>query len=190
MKYFRTQLHLSQRELAAFLGISQSLLSMYEKDLRELPAGASLKLSQLQLQLQQFQRQKPAPDPKRSLHTQKSMLKLEKLLNRQILKAENDAERLGDVLDKMKEQQKQLELKLAFIKRLMEKDGPWPEDMSWMRNTALDARADLDGCDTAQQQPVIYKLLLLKAKLEVARQMQEIVKNNYRENRRRRVCED
>lgn len=61
MKTIRTQLQLTQRELAALLGISASMLCMYEKGQRNLPAKATLKLAQLQLQLQQKPLQKTIP---------------------------------------------------------------------------------------------------------------------------------
>ena len=45
----RESLSISQQHLADYLGISRSLLSMYEKNLRSLPAKASLKLAELEL---------------------------------------------------------------------------------------------------------------------------------------------
>ncbi|MCF3110709.1 helix-turn-helix transcriptional regulator [Niabella sp. CC-SYL272] len=176
MKYFRAQLHLTQQELAVFLGISQSLLSMYEKNLRELPVQASLKLARLELELHQFQQQKAISDLKHALHQQKNMRKLETLLNRQARQAEWNLLRLSEALDKMKERQKQLDLKLAFIKRLMTPGSSWLEDKPLLQNMMLDAEAALDGCDVACQQRMTYQLLLLKSRIKIMRQAQETVR--------------
>ncbi|WP_018627680.1 helix-turn-helix domain-containing protein [Niabella aurantiaca] len=178
MKYFRTQLHLTQQELAFLLGVSQSLLSMYEKDLRELPDRASHKQAQLEWELHQFQQQKSMPDPREALRQQKKMRKLEKLLDNQAREAEEDILRIDEALDKMKERQKQLDLKLAFIKRLMAAGGPWQEDKDLLQNMALGAEVALDGCDPVRQQEVAYKLLLLKARMKAARQIQRVVKQS------------
>ena len=45
----REKLSISQQYLADYLGISRSLLAMYEKNLRSLPTKASLKLAELEL---------------------------------------------------------------------------------------------------------------------------------------------
>lgn len=176
MKYFRAQLHLTQQELAAFLGVSQSLLSMYEKDLRELPTQASLKLARLTLELQQFQQQKAVPDLKEALREQKKMQQLERLLDRQARKAEEDLLRLAAALDNMKQQQKQLSLKRRFIKKLMMPGSSWIEDKPLLQNMELDAEAALDSCDLVCQQRMACKLLLLKARMKAARQVQNTVK--------------
>lgn len=44
----RDQLHLSQEDFALYLGVSRSLLSLYEKGLRSLPTPALLKLGSLE----------------------------------------------------------------------------------------------------------------------------------------------
>ncbi|MBO9595652.1 MAG: helix-turn-helix transcriptional regulator [Niabella sp.] len=180
MKYFRAQLHLTQQELAVFLGVSQTLLSMYEKNLRELPTQASLKLARLELELHQFQQQKAVPDSKEALQGQKRMQQLERLLDRQARKAEVDLLRLDAALDNMRQQQKQLDLKLAFIKRLMTPGSPWLEDKPLLQNMELDAEAALNSCDLACQQRMAYKLLLLKARAKAARQVQQTVTQSLR----------
>ncbi len=178
MKYFRAQLHLTQQELAVFLGVSQSLLSMYEKDRRELPTQASLKLARLESELHQFQQQKTVPAPKEAQREQKRMQQLEKLLDRQARKAEADLLRLGEALDKMKQQQKQLSLKRKFIKKLMIPGSSWLEDKPLLQNMELDAEAALNGCNLVSQQKAAYKLLLLKARIKAARQVQQTVRQS------------
>lgn len=55
---FREQISITQQHLAEYLGISRSLLSLYEKGLRNLPASADIKLSKLQLSYLQLQQAK------------------------------------------------------------------------------------------------------------------------------------
>lgn len=45
----RNNLQLSQQELAAYLGVSRSVISMYERGERELPTAALIKLSELEI---------------------------------------------------------------------------------------------------------------------------------------------
>ena len=51
LKKFRDIYHLSQMDLAIYLGITRSLLSLVEKDIRSLPTAALVKFSELERQL-------------------------------------------------------------------------------------------------------------------------------------------
>ncbi len=56
----RAQLQLSQQELAAYLGVSRSVISMYERGERTLPTAALIKLSELEIALGKITRSKKA----------------------------------------------------------------------------------------------------------------------------------
>ena len=55
---FREKISITQQYLAEYLGISQTLLSLYEKGLRNLPPAAALKLAKLELSYYQLQQAK------------------------------------------------------------------------------------------------------------------------------------
>ena len=55
---FREKISITQQYLAEYLGISQTLLSLYEKGLRNLPSAAALKLAKLELAYYQLQQAK------------------------------------------------------------------------------------------------------------------------------------
>ncbi len=56
----RKNLDLSQQELAAYLGVSRSVISMYERGERELPTAALIKLAELEMALGKLTRSKKA----------------------------------------------------------------------------------------------------------------------------------
>ncbi|ANH82476.1 hypothetical protein A8C56_17220 [Niabella ginsenosidivorans] len=176
MKTIRTQLQLTQRELAALLGISASIICMYEKGQRNLPAKA-LKLAQLQLQLQQTPLQKTA---KLHARQQAHLLKVEKVLNAHARKAAADALCISLLLSKMQERYNLLCRKLAFIQELMQEATPATRQMSLLQNMELDVQAAMDHCGPARQQVAAYKLATLKARQQAALQTQYFVKQTLR----------
>ena len=50
-QYLRTKLLLSQEQLAGCIGVSRSLLKLYEAGLRSLPAAAFIKLAKMEVLL-------------------------------------------------------------------------------------------------------------------------------------------
>ena len=178
MKTIRTQLQLTQRELAALLGISASMLCMYEKGQRNLPAKATLKLAQLQLQLQQKPLQKTIPGTPLNSRQQAHVLKVEKVLNAHARKAPADALHIGLLLSRMQERYNRLYQKLAFIQGLMQTAAPATRQMSLLQNMELDVLAGMDHCGPARQQVATYKLATLKGRQQAALQTRHFVKQN------------
>ncbi len=64
----REQLLMTQEDFAVYLGISRSLLSLYEKGLRSLPTFALIKLSNLELLYQQMMQKKLTVKTIRTAH--------------------------------------------------------------------------------------------------------------------------
>ena len=73
---FRDQLGLTQELMAQYLGISRSLLAMYEKGKRELPTAALVKLADITL----FFEQKKTTAKETSKHLKQQELEVKKLL--------------------------------------------------------------------------------------------------------------
>jgi len=77
---FREKLSITQQHLAEYLGISRSLLSLYEKGLRNLSPSAALKLSQLELSYYKLQNQKNKKKAPVHPHLEKHLVKTKKNL--------------------------------------------------------------------------------------------------------------
>lgn len=176
MKKIRTQLQLTQRELAALLGISPSSICMYEKGQRNLPPKAALKLAQLQLQLQQKSLQKAIPATALNSRQQAHLLKVEKVLNAHARKAAATALHISLLLSRMQERYNRLYQKLAFIRELMQEAVPGTRQLSLLQNMELDVLAAMDYCGPARQQVATYKLATLKGRQQAAMQTGHFVK--------------
>ncbi|MBZ4190446.1 helix-turn-helix transcriptional regulator [Niabella beijingensis] len=173
MKSLRTQLHLTQREMADLIGVSYSVIALYEKGRRNLPTKASIKLAQLQLSLQQQPLTKKRTEDIIFNQQQSKLLKLEKVLNSHARKAAAKEINTSFILGKMEDRYKRLIEKLAFIHRLMEDTSPTSKEMSLLQNMELTVMEGLDNCSYAKQRITKYKLEVLKGRKQAALQTME-----------------
>ncbi|MCF3110906.1 helix-turn-helix domain-containing protein [Niabella sp. CC-SYL272] len=180
MKSLRKQLHLTQQQLAALIGVSTSVICMYEKGQRNLPAKASAMITQLQLQLLQPQRLKAVPGRQMLARQQAHLLKVEKVLSLHARKAAADALRISLTLSKMQERYLLLTQKLALIQELIAAAAPATRQMSLLQNMEVDVLDALDRCGPARQLAAEYKLATLKARQQAALQMQGLVQQRSR----------
>ena len=60
---FREKLSITQQYFAEYLGVSRTLLSLYEKGIRNLPSAAALKLGNMELAYYQLQQAKTKKQP-------------------------------------------------------------------------------------------------------------------------------
>ncbi|WP_018630457.1 helix-turn-helix transcriptional regulator [Niabella aurantiaca] len=170
MKSLRAQLHLTQQELAALIGVSTSVICMYERGQRNLPQKASARLAQLQLQLLHPQPLKAVAGQPAQARQQVHLLKMQKALNAHARKAAADALRISMALSKMQERHHLLTQKLAMVQRLMEEATPATRQMSLLQNMELDILDGLDRCGPARQLVAEYKLATLRARQQAALQ--------------------
>lgn len=175
MKSLRTQLHLTQQELAALVGVSASVICMHEKGQRNLPEKAAAMITKLQLKLMQPQLLKAVPGRQVQARQQAHLLKVEKVLNAHARKAAADALRISLTLSKMQERHQLLTHKLALIQELTTAATPATRQMSLLQNMELDVQEALDRCGPARQLVAEYKLATLKARQQAALQVQGLV---------------
>lgn len=184
MKSIRTQLNLTQRELAELIGVSPSIICLYEKGLRNLPAHAALQLSQLQLLMQAAPdafgtaRQKLQPDSKTIARQQARQAKAEKRLKAHARKAAFEAVRIAHQLSKMEKRHQQLTQKLLVIQQLMQAARPGTRRMSFLENMETAVEEGLDQCCPVQQLEMKYQLLILKAQQQAAASIQIEIKQH------------
>ncbi|MBZ4192162.1 helix-turn-helix transcriptional regulator [Niabella beijingensis] len=168
MKLLRTQLQLSQQELADLIDVSRSTITMYEKGWRNLPSAAMVKLVQLELLHQQLQLKKTVPNKQLQTFLQLRMLKVEKVLNAHARRAAADALTISFTLSHMQERYAQLQQKLAFVHHLMEDAAPDTRQMIRLRNMELNVLEAMDSCSPDRQLVAQYKLSTLKARQQAA----------------------
>lgn len=155
MKNFRKQWGLTQEELAALIGVTRGLLSMYESGRRQLPTPASIKLAELYLLLQQ-----PSTSKLRSALQQRQLAqqtKTAKLLNDRAGKAAMEAARAARVLNNMRQRYKQLYQKMQLVQAALPTAAPGSLQKSallYMESKLMDA---MDRCSPARQAWVAYK---------------------------------
>lgn len=177
MKAIRKNLHLTQRELAGLLGISNSVIALYERGQRNLPSKATEKLVALQLLFQQTGLQKTAPKYKVTSRQQAQQLKVEKMLKAHVQRAAAKALHTSQVLSQMQERYDQLLKKMELIQHLLQQSLPATRERSLLENMELDVLEALDRCGPARQAVAAYRLAILKGRQQVALQMQQTCRN-------------
>ena len=171
MKALCNQWHLTQRELAALIGVSNSVIAMYEKGRRSLPAKAALKLATLQMAMQQNDNVKKTPSIKLFSRRHAQHHKAQKLLKAHAQKAAADALRISQELERMQLQHRQLEKKLDFLQALMAQAQPGTRQMSLLENLELDVLDAMEQCCPAKQELAAYKISLCNARQQAALHM-------------------
>ncbi|MCD2425510.1 helix-turn-helix domain-containing protein [Niabella pedocola] len=162
MKNLRKQWHLTQEELAALIGVTRGLLSMYESGRRQLPTPASIRLAELHLLLQQPSTSKIQPAVLLQ-RQQAQQTKTARLLNDRAGKAAMEAARAARLLDKMQQRYKQLYQKMLLIQATLPTaptDSLQKAALLHMEVTVIDA---MERCSPARQAWVAYKLATSKA---------------------------
>ncbi|MCF3112068.1 helix-turn-helix transcriptional regulator [Niabella sp. CC-SYL272] len=156
MKTLRSQWGLTQEELAALIGVTRGLLSMYESGRRQLPTPASIRLAELYLLLQQ-----PSTSKLHSTALQQRQLeqqtKTAKLLNDRAGKAAMEAARAARVLDNMQQRYEQLSQKMLLVQAALPTAVPGSLQKTallYMESKLMDA---MDRCSPARQAWVAYK---------------------------------
>lgn len=175
MKNFRKQWGLTQEELAALIGVTRGLLSMYESGRRQLPTPASTRLVELHLLLQQ-----PSKGKVSSLVLQQRQLaqqtKTTKLLNDRAGKAAMEAARAARLLDKMQQRYGQLYQKMRLIQAMLPTAAPdslQKAALLYMETKLMDA---MERCSPARQAWVAYKLAACAAQEQAALRAGKLVK--------------
>lgn len=110
----RVQLGLSQEIMAYYLGVSKSLLAMYEKGKREIPTAAMVKLAEMELFLNQ--NQKNFKQDNELLNKQQS--KVQNLIEKKIIELELKQikeQRKLDAVQKKHEQSLKLNLFVTHL---------------------------------------------------------------------------
>ncbi len=163
MKNLRTEMKLTQRELAALTGVSTSIISLYEKGLRSLPAKVSIKLTELSVIQQQMSRHRKArvAPTLQFLPSQKN--KLDALLQSDMSKAAFDTLRYNRTLEQMQERYTALLAKLELIQPLKQAAETGTTRMAileWMEILTLDK---MQRCSPVKQAAVQYRLLQCEA---------------------------
>ena len=163
MKQFRAELKLSLRDMAGLLGVSYSLLSLYEKGQRKLPAAASLELARMQ---QSWRRQTGAgkqepATPLPFIHTEQQ--RAQKWLKARARKAAANAVRVSQALAQMRHTQQQLLAKLQFIQALLEQQPAAKRRNHFLKILEKDTLFAMKSCCSVRQQMARYQLFLLNS---------------------------
>lgn len=172
MKAIRKNLHLTQRELAGLLGVSNSVIALYERGQRSLPSKATEKLVALQLLFQQTGQQRSTPHYKVTSRQQAQLLKVEKMLKAHAQRAAAKALHTSQVLSRMQDRYQQQLKKMELVQQLLQQTQPATRERSFLDNMELDVLEALDHCGPARQAVATYQLAILKARQQVALQMQ------------------
>lgn len=162
MKNFRKQWGLTQEELAALIGVTRGLLSMYESGRRQLPTAASTRLGKLHLLLQQPPAGKVLSASLQQ-RQQAQQTKTAMLLSKRAAKAAMEAARATRMLDKMQRRYGQLQQKVLLIQAMLPTAPPdslQNATLLYMEAKLMDA---LERCAPARQALVVYKLEACKA---------------------------
>ncbi|MGJ7033782.1 helix-turn-helix domain-containing protein [Niabella hirudinis] len=157
MKNFRKQWGLTQEELAALIGVTRGLLSMYESGRRQLPGPASTRLAELHLLLQQPPANKTQATALQQ-HQLAQQAKTAKLLNHRAGKAAMEAARAARMLDKMQQRYGYLSQKMQLIQAML--PGAAPDSMQkatliYMESKLMSA---MERCSPARQALVACQL--------------------------------
>lgn len=142
----RAQLQLSQQELAAYLGVSRSVISMHEQGKRPLPTAALIKLSELEIALGKLTRSKKALPatvaPERAICRQ--------LLQAHLADADWKLQRLQRQLHKMQQANQQVQGRAQMLEVLRVCSGP---DCSKGATKWLDLNLKVNELQQAGLQP-------------------------------------
>jgi len=172
MKDLRTKLLLTQQELALLTGVSVSVISMYEKGLRSLPARAGGITSKMYERMYLAQTQPVAGRGELPARAQRQLLNVQHMLKAHARKAADKQRYWDRLLGNMRLRYDRLTQKLAFIQGMMQEAGPDPRKMELLKNMETRVLQFMDGCGPAKQLVLEYRLSVLKARQEVALQMQ------------------
>lgn len=156
MKTLRSQWGLTQEELAALIGVTRGLLSMYESGRRQLPTPASIRLAELHLLLQQPATIKAVPA---ALQKREAALlaKTEKQLNARAQRAAMEAARAARLLDKMQERYRLLQQKMLLIQAALPTAPPDTLQKTALLYMEAKLMDEMERCAPARQALVAYK---------------------------------
>ncbi|MGJ7030573.1 helix-turn-helix domain-containing protein [Niabella hirudinis] len=167
MKALRKELQLTQRQLSMLIGVSQPLLALYERELRQLPAEASHKLSELQLLLQQasLHKKELRIPPQKAVRD-----KVDALLKKHQRRANHTALRLGRELEQLQERYNKLLQRLTVIQTLMQKTERATHPEGLLENMEMEALNEMAHCCPEKQALLQYRISLSNAWQQLARE--------------------
>ncbi|MCH5686975.1 helix-turn-helix domain-containing protein [Niabella sp. W65] len=165
MEALRKELHLSQREFAGLIGVSHVVISLYEKGDRKLPREALKRILALQAQLHSGEPSAPEAPIKVTPAEQRRQLKLAETLRMRFRKAEITAEKLQENLTEMQQRHQYLLQKQKILQQLAGLEGA---EQPVLNKILVNIVKALEGCGTASQSKLIYKIAVAQARRQIA----------------------
>lgn len=171
MKSVRKLLHLSQRQYAILIGVSQSTIALYEKRERKLPGEAFDKVLALQSQIEQLDLSPSiAPQPL-TRKQQEQFLKVEDLLDTQMRRAAAKALKLQRRLMKIKQQQQHFLQLQKLARQLKEQYVAGSLHRNLFDKMDRKATMALEFYGGPIQMILAYKIAMLLAREQIAKSL-------------------
>ncbi|GEM_PF-2852849 len=171
MNNLRNELSFTQEEMAILLGVSRTLITLYEKGMRNLPAKALEKLSRIQILINEASNKKPAPCRKLLALQQKHRQQAQNLLHAHAKKAATQAIRLSMQIAVIRQHYQQLENKAKLFHLLLQNVEKESREWHLLSNMQEQLLHNLDTGSPTSQYIVAYQLSLLITKQQVAMEL-------------------
>lgn len=171
MKSVRKLLHLSQRQYAILIGVSQTAIALYEKGERRLHGEAFDKILTLQSQIEQLDLSPSVTPPLLTHQQQEQFLKVEDLLDTQMRKAAAKASKLQRRLMKIKQQQQHFLQLQKLARQLKEQYVAGSLQRNLFDKMDQKATMALEFYGGPIQMILAYKIAMLLAREQIAKSL-------------------
>ncbi|MFT3910318.1 MAG: transcriptional regulator [Ferruginibacter sp.] len=186
LKNIREKFGISQEDAASWLGISRSLVALYERGIRNLPTHALLQLGRLEMMVVEFEKDDPelkTPDStltgsrgskssrgyEASSELPEPLKPLEHNLHPRLAVELNKANRLQQQLSVIKNRHAVLHQQMLLIKKMMDNCDKQTNEKEklWLQMLYHGVCCKLSKFDESKQLPLKAKIMVMRIKQEL-----------------------